>query len=212
MTNECLNQPQPQDPTPRLQGGGGGVTWQLATCLSIYLFLIVARQLATCLSIIYFLFLIGVFVVGGMLRNHRPSCDCSDCLVDMQQNASRAFNSTAAVIVHSLLRIRVESCVAAFLVSFFINSLPFLGVILSQHQSAASRQWYLSSSCLTTTCSWSWGRVLGNGTYAARRILLRCTDFKNVDIFCVVIKKGGNRNPQNYEWGTKADLLFSTKI
>eukprot|EP00979_Chaetoceros_neogracilis_P017037 scaffold10173_cov281-Chaetoceros_neogracile.AAC.12 len=50
-----------------------------------------------------YLFLIGVFVVG-MLRNHRPSCDCSDYLVDMQQNASRAFN-TAAVIVHSLLRI-----------------------------------------------------------------------------------------------------------
>jgi hypothetical protein len=45
-----------------------------------------------------------------------------------------------------------------------------------------------------------WGRVLGNGTYAARRILLGRNDVKNaVESLCVLAKKEGNRNPQNYE-------------
>eukprot|EP00979_Chaetoceros_neogracilis_P017035 scaffold10173_cov281-Chaetoceros_neogracile.AAC.10 len=47
MTNECLNQPQPQDPTPRLQAGGGVVTRTTACDLFVHL-LVLNRGTTAC--------------------------------------------------------------------------------------------------------------------------------------------------------------------
>jgi hypothetical protein len=47
MTNECLNQPQPQDPKPRLQAGGGVVTRTTACDLFVHL-LVLNRGTTAC--------------------------------------------------------------------------------------------------------------------------------------------------------------------